>query len=142
MVSYNADLVKVKQVANIESSISTFDTELQAKLDAAYNYINLILDRYTTVPLTTVPDIIKEIEADIAAGYFKEDRTVPVEGERIQKSILRARGEEKLQAYIDTTHTLKGGNRRNLFRHNKNRVKPAVDRDDADLVYPYESRDL
>ena len=140
MASYNLDLVLIKQALNI--SEVTFDTDLQARLNAAYNWINNQLARYTTVPLAVVPDIIKEIEADIAAGFFKENKTVPVEGERVQASILRTRGEKNLQAYIDTIYAKKGGGRSSLFRHGKNRVKMSLDNEDPDITQPHYSRDL
>lgn len=132
--NYNADdLTLIKRAANIPTAVTTHDTDLKANLTASYNWINLQLDRFTTVPLSTIPNIIKEIEADIAAGMFKEEKTEPVEGERMKRNLLRERGENALLEYIKTTYQSKGENRANFFRHGKSTARREIDARDREL---------
>jgi len=136
---YNADLVLVKQKANV--AVASHDAQLESCLREAYNYMNSILKRYTTVPLATTNNLA-EIEANIAAGMFKEEKTTPVEGERVKKHILRERGEQALLDYIASEFGPETTKRAAMFRHGKNKTKPRMDQGDEDLVYPYTSRYL
>ena len=118
--TYSDDLKMVKQAAFVPEDNDSFDQELGTMLLKAYNWMNNMLVRYTTVPLTSVPEIIKECEADIAAGFFKEQKAVPVEGERTRKHLLRERGEQCLMDYITTTFlSTSPSSRANAFRHIK-----------------------
>jgi len=134
MPQYNDNLKLIKKSCNIDDDNTDFDIKLRAALSKAYEYINIMLERYTTVPLTgTIPRIILEIEADIGGGYFKEVMTVPVEGERTKRHILRERGEELLNTYIATKYQATGENRANFFRHNKTDRRLRIDAGDDDL---------
>lgn len=134
--TYSEDLKMVKQAANVPEDVDSFDQELGTMLLKAYNWMNNMLIRYTTAPLTgTIPEIIKECEADIAAGYFKEQKTTPVEGERIRKHLLRERGEQCLLDYIETTFTSTSPiNRANAFRHNKENRRLNISGTDEDVT--------
>lgn len=135
MTNYNSDdLTLVKRVTNIDNT--DFNTELTACLNQAYNMMNMALDAVTTTPLTgaDITNLVKEIEANIAGGLFKEEKTVPVEGERVKKHILRERGEELLREYIATYHKGKTPKKRgSLFRHSKSEVRLNIDAEDEDL---------
>lgn len=126
---YNTDLVLVKQKAKVANT--SFDVQLESSLREAYDYMNSILKRYTTIPLTT-SNTLAEIEANIAAGMFKEEATTPVEGERVKKHILRERGEQQLQEYIASEYGPKTTKRAAMFRHGKNYEKMQVNQGDAD----------
>jgi hypothetical protein len=113
---YNTDLVLIKQKTKI--AVASFDTPLESSLREAYNYMNQVLSRYTTVPLTT-STTLAEIEANIAAGMWMEENTLPVEGERVKKHILRERGEEQLEEYIASNYGPETTKRAGRFRHGK-----------------------
>jgi len=137
MTNYNLnDLTLIKRVTNIDYTETAFNTQLQACLDQAYNTMNMSLDGVTTTPLTggDITNLIKEIEANIAGGLFKEEKTIPTEGERVKKHILRERGEEMLRDYIATYHKGKTPKKRgSLFRHSKSKVKFNIYAEDEDL---------
>ena len=134
MTHYNTNLKMIRKSANIPDDDSDFDMELRLALDKAYGLINILLERYTPVPLTgTIPAIIQEIEADIGAGYFKEVKIEPVEGERVKKHYLRERGEDLLNEYIATKYQATGENRGNFFRHHKTPRKLRIDAGDDEL---------
>ena len=74
MVYYNTDLVRIKQLLEIVAA--TWDTELGADLAAAYEEINSQLKPVGIVtPLTSVPNIIQEAEAYLAASKFRGRRS-------------------------------------------------------------------
>lgn len=129
---YNADLVLIKQKVVVELLVLSFDTQLTSALREAYNWMNGVLVRYTAVPLTT-SSTLAEIEANIAAGFFKEERALPVEGERVKKHILRERGEQQLQDYIATNYGPETTKRAAMFRHGKNAEKMRMDMGDDDI---------
>lgn len=101
MATYSTDAM-VKERLGITTS--DFDTQIGTKREQAHNWINNELDPFTTVPLSSVPDMIKEIEADIAAGMFREERDEPTVEGTLKRSLLRARGEEALERYIVTNY--------------------------------------
>lgn len=146
-MAYNADLFRIKQVANIEFSNTDFDVKLGEVRDKAYNYINAVLEGAgATVPLTGLSTgntkLLQQIEADMAAGFFKEDVTQPVEGERVKKHILRERAEQMLEQLVDTLYHSSPKNRAGLFRHGKNKTKFKMDQSDEDVTEEYESREI
>jgi len=74
MVYYSTDLVRVKQL--LEIAAATWDTELGADLAAAYEEINSQLKPVGVVtPMTSVPSIIQEAEAYLAASKFRGRRS-------------------------------------------------------------------
>jgi flagellar capping protein FliD len=123
---YNADLTLIKQKCVIPSSSSSFDVQLTSSLREAFDYMNGILKRYTTLPLTT-SDTLAEIEANIAAGMFKEEQTTPVEGERVKKHILRERGEAALAEYIKTNYEASGSRRSSFFKCSQKSSRMRID---------------
>jgi hypothetical protein len=127
---YNTDLVLIKQKVNIANA--SFDTQLESCLREAYNWMNQVLVRHTAVPLVT-STTLAEIEANIAAGMWKEEKTLPVEGERIKKNILRERGEEALKEYIASNYGPETTRRAGMFRHGKNDQKLRMDMGDDDI---------
>jgi len=98
----------VKDRLNIKDTSE--DSTLANKLTAADAYIDTKLKKYTTVPLASVPQIIKDASADLAAAMFREDRfeTEAVESieERSRASIFRNRAEAALDSYIKETYCL------------------------------------
>ena len=106
---YNLNLDKIRREANIDSTNEDFDEDLTAALSEASRWIDLRLQSYTTVPLAAPPEIILDVEAKIGAGLFKERKTVPVEGERTSKHIIRTTGEAWLQDYIAATYAPPAG---------------------------------
>ncbi len=106
---YNTDLLRIKREANIDSTNPDFDTDLTAALEEASRWMDLRLSAYTTVPLASPVLLIQDIEAKIGAGLFKERRTVPVEGERTRKHIIRETGEAWLQDYITANFAPQAG---------------------------------
>jgi len=72
------------------------DTELTAKIAAADAEIDASLQEFTSVPLTTVPQIVKDISADIAASLWHEEKAPATQ----EASRLRVRAEKALEKYI------------------------------------------
>lgn len=135
MTSYNDQLKLVKRMVNVDGDVDTFDQDLRTCLVKAYNWINNQLERYTTVPLSApVGAIILEIEADIAAGMFNEQRTIPVEGERLKRNLLRERGEDALAQYIKTKYQPSGERRGSFFRHSKDAAYFDIAAEDDDVT--------
>ncbi len=135
MTSYNTNLKLIKKMVNVDVDEETFDLDLRTCLSKAYNWMNNQLERYTTVPLTgTIPAIVLEIEADLAAGMFKEQRTIPVEGERIKRNLLRERGEDALAEYIKTKYQPSGERRGTFFRHSKDSAYFDIAAEDHDVT--------
>jgi len=131
-MAYNADLVRVKQAANIAVANNDFTTELTEVQDKAYNFMNNILVvTAPAVPLTGLSAgdtlLIQQIEADMAAGFFKEQTTVPVEGERTKKHILRERAEQMLQSFIGSHYGAVGSRRGNFFRNTRIARRQKID---------------
>lgn len=138
---YNHNLDKVKREANVESDNEDFDEDLTAALHEAARWIDLKLSGYTTVPLANPPELILDIEAKIAAGLFKERKTVPVEGERTSKHIMRKTGEDWLQDYINATYSKPGASRAARFCHGKDYRRLRIDAagEGTDYSVPTES---
>jgi len=91
---YYSDIDKVKRrVRATGSGEDTYLAELQAEADAI---IDNVLKKYTTVPLTTVPEIIKQIATDLTAGIYLENQYG-------KPHILKVRAELNLERYIRTT---------------------------------------
>ena len=141
MANYNADdLTKIKLVTHI--SIADFDAHLLDCLTRAYDIMNIHLKRYIPIPLTgsDITLMIQSIEADIAGGLFKEEKTVPKEGERTSMSILRKRGMEDLLAYIGTNWAGAGGQQRAArFRHGRDSQRFDYEQRDPDVDEDYDS---
>ena len=63
----------VKNLCGIDLSESSFDTQFDASIQAADDFIDLALQRCSvTVPLTVVPDMIVHISNYLAAGLYKQ----------------------------------------------------------------------
>jgi hypothetical protein len=144
---YNADLNRIKQATHTELTNTDFDIKLGEARDKAYNFMNTLLEGAgATVPLTGLnagdTKLIQQIEADMAAGFFKEETTEPIEGERVKKHILRERAEQMLTAFMATKYQGAPKNRANQFRHGKNRTRFKMDQSDEDIVEPYYSREI
>jgi hypothetical protein len=136
-MAYNADLVRVKQAANIATTNSDFDTELTEARDKAYNFMNNILVvTAPAIPLTGLStgdtNLICQIEADMAAGFFKEQTTQPVEGERTKKHILRERAEQMLQSFIGSHYGATGSRRSSFFRNTRTARRLEIDASEPD----------
>jgi len=86
----------VKQRLEIQDSETTYDTVLDAKITAADVSIDEELREFTSVPLSTVPQVIKEISADWATGLFTQDR-FPADA---KGDLLIKRAKEALDRYI------------------------------------------
>lgn len=76
------------------------DTQLDNKLTQANGMVDLELEPYVTVPLPAPDQKVKDAEADIAAGLFREETSGRFAGERPLPHVLRQRGMEALKAYI------------------------------------------
>lgn len=75
------------------------DSELSNCIAAADAIIDNALRNFTSVPLSSPPQIIKDISADLAAGIFKQRRQPPDE-----ENILIEAGRQRLQDYIRETY--------------------------------------
>jgi hypothetical protein len=125
---YNTDLLRIKREANIDTLNLDFDTDLLAALEEASRWMDLKLSAYTAVPLTSPVLLIQDIEAKIGAGLFKERRTIPVEGERTRKHIIRETGETWLADYIKATYAPPAGaNRAARMIHGKDYRRLRID---------------
>ena len=94
-------MVKAGIRLSIPLSDATEDTVLDAKLVEADAEINIILGRYTTVPLTgTIPQEIKDIAADKAAARYEEDK----DSRDPRITAWRTRAEKNLADYIATNY--------------------------------------
>ena len=93
--TYSTDAeVKVR----LSISVSEFDTEIDAFRVTAYSEINSRLSPYVTTPIAAPTQEIAEIEADWAAGIFKEARFAPTRG-TIGESSLRKRAMKNLDEF-------------------------------------------
>ena len=86
----------VKERLGIPLSDATEDSVIDSKLTAADAEVDNILGGYTTVPLTgTIPQIIREVAADLAAALYREDRNPKDE----LIVVWRSRAEKNLANY-------------------------------------------
>lgn len=111
-----ADLEAVKDRLNI-----THDKEnerLTRCLAQASNYINRQLRPYTSTPIGAPPQDLIDAEADIAAGFFKEEVKGSTSGATPMPHVLRARGEAAVKDYIKAFY-LGPVERKGYFRHVK-----------------------
>ena len=98
MVYYSADLVRIKQL--LEIAAATWDTELGADLAAAYEEINSQLKPVGIVtPLTSVPSIIQEAEAYLAASKFRGRRAGP--GAQETAKAFQAEYQRLMQVFLE-----------------------------------------
>jgi hypothetical protein len=79
---------------------SSHDVQLANKITQANNWVDRQLGPYVTTPLAVPPQEVKDAEADIAAGLFREEASGKFTGERPMPHVLRARGERDLLDYI------------------------------------------
>ena len=93
-------LSMVKERLGIPLSDATEDTVISSKLTAADAEVDTALSGYTTVPLSSPPQIIKEVAADLAAALFREDRNPKDE----MIVVWRTRAEKNLADYIATNY--------------------------------------
>jgi len=89
-------LSDVKQRANIPEADTSFDEKIQSKIEYAQEVIDLHLQGLTALPLSPVPDIIKEICADLACAFFLQEES-PAD-ERIL--VFERRGRDHLKEYV------------------------------------------
>lgn len=75
------------------------DTELTNCITAADAIIDNALQNYVSVPLSSPPQIIKDISADLAAGIFRERRAPPDEKNTLKENALK-----NLQDHINETY--------------------------------------
>lgn len=101
MTSYNTDLTRLKRA--LSTSRSTWDTELQEQLDAAYTYINQKLDKYTSVPLASPGDLILHIEVLLAVGWFRMTQAEE-EDEEVKGRVVLAEAKKLLEEYIQDNY--------------------------------------
>jgi len=78
------NLIRVRQLCSVEDD--TEDAKLLESMDDATAYINGKLKRYTTVPLTTVPDEIRRASNFLAASFNQKSNS-PDEGVHPYKTI-------------------------------------------------------
>jgi len=130
---YADDMSGVKLVLDIPDDDVNDDDLIQRCQNQAFAWMNREAKQYTAVPLTgdDITDDVKEIEDDIAAGYFREVKTKPVEGERVKKHIFRERGEDNWFSYIANNFKPKGANRRRFCVHGKSGQRFQVDVQDT-----------
>ena len=96
-------LAEVKRLVGMDpdnSGDDRFDDILNQLLEKASRYIDASLRKYETVPIVSPDAIINEIAEDYAACYYQENQA-GMGGLVEKRSILCARGKEKLKAYID-----------------------------------------
>ena len=95
-----------------------FDTQLANKLTQAYNWVNRQLSPYVSTPLGSPPQEIIDIEADYAAGLYREEASGKFVGERNIPHVLRKRAMDDLMDYIRVNY-LGTTSRRGYLRHVK-----------------------
>lgn len=104
----------VKDRLGIPLSDATEDVTIDSKLTAADAEVDNVLGRYTTVPLTgTIPQIIKDAAADLAAALFREDRNPKDE----MIVVWRTRAERNLTDYITRVHGPKPYTKATSYAH-------------------------
>lgn len=87
----------IKERLGIPLSDATEDSIIDSKLAAADAEVDNVLGSYTTVPLTgTIPQIVREVAADLAAALFREDRNPKDE----LIVVWRSRAEKNLENYV------------------------------------------
>lgn len=88
----------VKQRLAIDLTETKWDTEIDNYVYDGYDWINRQLSQHGVfVPLSTVPPVIKSINADYAAGELQENKLAPG-----KESFFSIRCEKKMANYIQT----------------------------------------
>jgi len=102
MVAYSGnDLTLIKERLKItDSSKDTYLGHLQTQADAK---IDNALKRYTSVPLSVVPEIIKQIAIDLVCGIYSENQASGPTGTEAQPNIFSLRAQLDLERYIRET---------------------------------------
>jgi|SRR5579875_1402559 len=95
-----AQLSDAKNELQISTSVTTYDTELNDLLTKQDNYINLRLQKYTSLPVQTeIATQLAEIEARWAALRFRMRRATPQEYPQYQTLIQNI--EDEFQRFLD-----------------------------------------
>lgn len=95
---------QVKAILHIKSSDTAHDAEITNCIEDTDAWIDTELKEYTTVPLTTVPNIILVVSKYGAAALFKEkeeSKKATVLYQRFQKQ-----AKEALEKYVKKTFHL------------------------------------
>jgi len=103
--------LKAIRIPQIPAPNTDHDTELDNCCKRArVQFVDPALGRFEdTLPLTTCPDAIKEITADIGAGIYMTDHHYQMEAEMVaQQNPLMKRGLDALDRYIEDTYTETG----------------------------------
>lgn len=83
---------EVKRRLGIPAANTQFDTQINERIADADAEIDTYLEPYTTVPISTPPDIVKKISAELAAAYTRLDlwEGQSAEMDKIEKLIENA----------------------------------------------------
>ena len=103
--------LKAIRIPQIQVANTDHDTELDNCCKRArLQFVDPALGKHEdTLPLTSVPDAIVEITADIAAGIYQTDHLYQMEGEMVgHEHPLMKRGLDALDRYMEDTYTEEG----------------------------------
>ena len=103
MAARYGTLANVKLRLNLDGT--TYDTHIEEMQEYACDYIDQKLGPYTTVPLTTVPDIINRIADDLTAAFFRQDQAEVMDFKDDKVLFFEKRAKEALQEYIEYNYT-------------------------------------
>ena len=83
---------EVKRRLGIPAANTQFDTQINERIADADAEIDTYLEPYATVPISTPPDIVKKISAELAAAYTRLDlwEGQSAEMDKIEKLIENA----------------------------------------------------
>jgi len=105
------DNLKGGRVPQILAANTDHDTELDACCkQARVMFVDRALGKHEdTLPLTSCPDAIQEITADIAGGIYMTNHHYQMEAEMVaHQHPLMKRGLDALDRYIEDTYTEEG----------------------------------
>jgi len=132
---YQTTTSDLRMACGLLKTDTSLDDQILLAQGQAYNYINNELGRYTSVPLTSAPDVIKDIETQITAGLFEEFQVQVAKG-KSTPSNKRILGEQNLKKFVETTYLRDKDNPEYWIRHNKDYYsKMKIDAGDDEVEY-------
>jgi hypothetical protein len=92
----------------IDSGDLSFDTEIEGCIEEADAVIDIKLKDYTSVPLSSVPVLIKHVSSNLAAGLFQRRRQplgefVDMKQDAATVNVYWRLGMDLLDIYIEET---------------------------------------
>ena len=101
-------VAQVKVVLLIDSDDETYDTEIENIITAQQAIIDNKLTNYTTVPLTSVPQIVEDVCIELSRLKYRFPKAPDMDSLNVLRA-LRKEALKDLQDYIDVTYLSEAG---------------------------------